>query len=138
MRVLQHPSAPLPPLPLGAPARAVGVLAYLRAGDAAELLDGLTANKFNVPPIVLTDWSARIARDWRHLDARWDNLSGAITRVYAGLPDSAVNETRGRFAALLSELTELTAVQLPDWRQALRVHAEAELALYDMESGAGR
>lgn len=119
--------APAAPKPLGwGPA----MLSYLRALDVAATP--------TTAPLPQTDWSARIARDWRHLDARWDNLSGAITRVYDGLPDAAVNETRGRFAQLLSELTELTAVQLPDWRQSLRIHAEAELALYGTESGAGR
>lgn len=138
MRVLQHPSAPLPPLPLGAPARAVGVLAYLRAGDAAELLDGLTANKFNVPPIALTDWSARIASDWRHLNSRWDDLGDVLDREFGRWLAGSEYAAAAVVAPLLSELTELTAVQLPDWRQALATHAEAELALYDAENGAGR
>jgi hypothetical protein len=86
-------------------------------------------------PIVLTDWSARLADDWTHLASRWDNLAAATVREYDRLHLGAEYEVHAWFAPILSELTELTTVQLPEWRKALRVHAEAELALYDAKAG---
>jgi hypothetical protein len=77
-----------------------------------------------------TDWSARLASDWTHVNGRHDNLADATAREFTRLSAGAEYAPRALFAPLLSELTELKAVTLVNWRQALRVHAEDELALY--------
>jgi hypothetical protein len=123
------PSTPRPPLPLGAPARSIAAMAELRAADRTL---GMRRQAAPIPPcpIVLTDWSARLASDWTHVDARHDNLADATAREFTRLSAGAEYAPRVLFAPLLSELTELKAVTLVNWRQALRVHAEDELALY--------
>jgi hypothetical protein len=120
---------PLPPLPLGAPARAVAGLAELRADRA------LGMRRPTVPstprPIVLTDWSARLADDWTHIADRFDNATDALAREFGHVIDSYAYGVNALTTPILSELTELKAVTIVNWRQALRVHAEDELALYD-------
>ncbi len=121
------------------PSRPVGVsravLAELRAADRTL---GMTRPTAPVPPspIVLTDWQARIAADWKQVDHRIDNLGEAYVREVNRNADVDQYEVYTATAPLLSELTELKAVQLVNWRQALRVHAEAELALYGTKAGA--
>lgn len=77
-----------------------------------------------------TDWSARLDADWTHVDARWDNLADGTARELGRHLAAAQYAPRVAIAPLLSELTELVSVRLPEWRQALTVHAEDELALY--------
>jgi kynureninase len=84
-------------------------------------------------PIVLTDWSARLASDWTHIADRWDNAADALAREFTRLSGACEYAPRVLVAPLLSELAELKAVTIVDWRQALRVHAEDELALIDAE-----
>lgn len=123
------PARPLPPLPPEQPARAVAVLASLRAADRT-----LGMSRPSAPaaprPIVLTDWSARLADDWRHHTAKVDNIAAANARESARTCDAYAYRLNALVTPLLSELAELTSVQLVNWRQALRVHAEAETALY--------
>lgn len=149
---------PRPALPLGAPARATAVLTDLRTTDSslgmrrpvapqpvspdaspaeqvAALRDAALARIraiLRMGPLD-KDWSARIAADWKHLDARWDHLADATAREFSRLSGGAEYAPRVMTAPLLSELTELTDVQLPDWRKALAAHAEDELALFDAE-----
>jgi hypothetical protein len=129
VRVLQHPSTPRPPLPLGAPARSVAVLVDLRAADG---LLGMTRPTAAVPPrpIALTDWQARIANDWKHLNARHDAFAKATAREFISFRFAAEYASRALVSAQLAELVDLTKVRLPEWRRALTVHADAELALY--------
>jgi len=101
------------------------MLAYLRALDVAA--------EPNIAPFVQTDWSARLATDFAQVDNRHDNLTKAVARDYDSIIDSYAYGVNALSTPLLSELAELKAVTLVDWRQALRVHGEDELALCDAE-----
>lgn len=120
------------PQPLGAPARAIAVLAELRAADRTL---GMRMPVSPVSPrrIVLTNWSARLDADWKHLDARFHNLGAAYVREVTRNADADQYEVYTATAPLLSGVAELKCSQIVDWRQALRIHAEAELALFDAE-----
>lgn len=130
-----------PPLPLGAPARAVGVLAELRAGDdspaeqvrqaRAEVLRNL--DRLLNAPLLQVDFAAWLTDDWTHVKSDLDNLDDATAREFARWSAGAEYAPRVLFAPLLSELTELVSVQLPEVRKALAGHAEDELAWIDAE-----
>lgn len=79
------------------------------------------------------DWSARLAADWKHVEHNLVNLGEALVRRAHHAASADQNGAFVATAPLLSELTELSCVELPDWRQALAVHAEDELALFDAE-----
>lgn len=127
------------PLPTPPGRKPVGwgrnIIAYLRSQDTTP--DALGMRRPTAPttpqPIVLTDWSARIADTWRHVNARHAQLAEATTRDLDRIHNGYVYGVHVASAPLLSELTELAAVTLVTWRQELRVHAEAELALIDAE-----
>jgi len=101
------------------------MLAYLRALDVAA--------EPNIAPFVQTDWSARLANDWEAVDARLAKLDVRTKAEMAGFERSWGIAVCMLTQPLLSELAEFKAVTLVNWRQALRVHAEAELALCDAE-----
>lgn len=125
-------AAPRPPLPLGAPARAVAVLAELRAADRAPRPSAFFA-AIDTEPIPHADWSAWLADDWDHLADRYAVLDDAVAREFAAFRAAFEYAPYVLVAPLLAELTELTTVQLPDWRQALTAAAEDELAWIDAE-----
>jgi hypothetical protein len=74
-------------------------------------------------PIALTDWSARIADDWTHINRR------AIVRD----TEADEYEVQVATAPLLAAIVDLTAVVMPQWRKALDGHAADELAWIDAE-----
>lgn len=108
------------------------VLSELRATDRALGMRRPTAPA-EPRPIVLTDWSARLASDWTYLDARFDNLADGVACDLIQAKARLQYGTHVATAPLLSELTELRSVTLPGWRKALVEHAESELALIDAE-----
>lgn len=104
-------------------------------GDGTGLLelDNLIRRLEEDRPIPHANWDAWLADDWTHVNGRHNNLADATAREFARLSAGAEYAPRVLFAPLLSELTELKFGTIVDWRQALRVHAEDELALIDAE-----
>lgn len=90
---------------------------------------GFTLDAELLEPLELTDWSAQLADAWKHHTAKVDNYAEANQRASERTCDAYASCLMMLAAPLLSELTELKAVTLVNWRQALRVHGEAELAL---------
>jgi hypothetical protein len=84
-------------------------------------------------PIALTDWSARIADDWTHINRRWDNARDALVRAIVRDTEADEYEVQVATAPLLAAIVDLTAVVMPQWRKALDGHAADELAWIDAE-----
>lgn len=103
-----------------------GMLEFLREQDADA----------EVRPLALTDWSARLAATFGAVDSATIAVAQSTRRAMERDADSYIHGVRCLTEPVLAELTELKLVQLLTWRQAVRVHAEAELALYDAESEA--
>jgi hypothetical protein len=111
---------------------AADVLPWLRAADTSWSALGMrrpTAPR----PIVLTDWSARIAADWTHINRRWDNARDALVRAIVRDTEADEYEVQVATAPLLAAIVDLTAVVMPQWRKALDGHAADELAWIDAE-----
>jgi predicted glutamine amidotransferase len=133
-------AAPLPTRPTSKPlgwGRAM--LDHLREQDATDAVEQATNARHTVvarlvtqlnAPLLQVDFAAWLADDWAHVNARLDDLDDATVRDLTQAKARYQYGTQVATAPLLSELTELKAVTLVNWRQALRVHAEDELALY--------
>jgi hypothetical protein len=124
------------------------MIAFLRAEDAPpspaeQIRHAIRMAVAPLPtlldqPAPVTDWAARLAHAWSQVAPRTANVAEALVRE--GNRNAAADEyeVQAATAPLLAGFIDLTVVQLPGWRKALAETAEAELALYDAESGAGR
>lgn len=129
------------PLALTELSRSLAVLADLRAADAtpaeqvAAILGTITKDTKLLlkEPDPHTNWVATLGALHNGIGARLDQLAEGIVRDVTNTAAREQYSTHALTAPLLSELTELRAVQLVNWRQELRLCAEAELALIDAE-----
>lgn len=112
--------APLPPLPLGAPARSAAVLADLRAADRMLGMTRPAAPR----PIALTDWSKKLAWTLAYADAA---VVVCVRDAKAQL-GSDRNAVGALFRPLFVELADFAA-ETDDDRGAMLADVNAERVL---------
>lgn len=142
---------PLPPLLLGAPARAVAGLAELRDAEPSPVEQVRAAYDQTMRKIwaiwhmgpLNTDWSARLADDWTHIADRFDSATKAlydakaqVAKPEAAKPSRLPNCDCGapRFDAGMPTCTDCDEAAYAEWWNAQASQpsdAETELALYD-------
>jgi len=112
-----------PPLPLGAPARAVAALAEMRAADRALGLR-LPSAPSTPHPIVQTDWLKKLAWTWAYADA------AIVVRVRDAKAQlgSDRNAVGALFKPLFVELADFAA-ETDDDRGAMLANVNAERVL---------
>jgi hypothetical protein len=131
------------PLPVRPASKPLGwgraMLDHLREQDATDAVEQATNARHTVvarlvtqlnAPLLQVDFAAWLADDWTHVNGRLDNLDDALGREFARWSAYAEYAASALVSPVLAEVADLTKTRLPEWRRALALHTEAELALY--------